>query len=88
MAEEQKQLKVNINFDTTPVLYTDNINMTTNPDGVVLDVMQRFGNSDQVRVVARIGMSRGHAKKFVESLGKLLLTTEGEEGTKNSKKSN
>lgn len=83
-----QQLKVNINFDTTPVLYTDNINMTTNPDGVVLDIMQRFGNSDQVRVVARVGMSRNHAKKFVESLGKLLLTTEGEEGTKDTKKSN
>ena len=68
---------VNINLDTTPILYTDNIHMTTNEDGVILDVMQRVGNPRQMRIVARIGMSRSHAKKFVEKLGKLLVLTEG-----------
>ncbi len=60
------------------MLYTDNINMTVNPNGVALDVTQRLGPTNQVRIVSRVGMSREHAKKFVEKLGKLLLKTEGE----------
>lgn len=73
-----KQMQVSVNLDTTPILYTDNVNMTVNPDGVVMDIMQRLGPSDQVRIVARVGMSRDHAKKIIEQLGKLLLKSEGE----------
>lgn len=73
-----KQVRVSINLDTTPILYTDNINMTSNPEGVVLDVVQRLGPTNQMRIVARIGMSRKHAKKLVESLRKLLLKSAGE----------
>jgi len=69
--------QVNINLDTTPIYYTDNVFMTTNPDGVVLDVGQRAGSTNQVKVVTRIGMSRDHAKKLVNELGKLLAMTEG-----------
>lgn len=87
--EETKQnpkgLSVNVNFDTTPIFYTDNIMMTTNPDGVVLDVIQRLATTDQARMVARIGMSREHAKKFVSELGKLILTTEGQAQTSDKK---
>lgn len=72
------QIQVSINLDTTPVLYTDNINMNINKDGVVLNVMQKLEPSPQARIVARIGMSREHAKKFVEKLGGLLLKSEGE----------
>lgn len=71
------QQQVNLNLDTTPILYTDNIFMTTNPDGVVLDIAQRVGSTNQVRIVTRIGMSREHAKKFVNELGKLLAMSEG-----------
>ena len=73
----QPAQQINLNLDTTPVFYTDNIYMTTNPDGVVLDVAQRVASTNQVRIVTRIGMSREHAKKFVEQLGKLLFMTEG-----------
>ncbi len=59
---------VNVNFDTTPILYTDNVSMTVNEDGVVLDFTQRLLTTNQVKIVARIGMSREHAKKFVEAL--------------------
>lgn len=69
--------QVNLNLDTTPILYTDNIFMTANPDGVTLDVAQRVGSTNQVRVVTRVGMSREHAKKFVNELGKLLAMSEG-----------
>ena len=78
MKQDQKQVAVNLNVETTPILYTDNIFMTTNEDGVTLDVGQKIIASDQIRVVSRIGMSRVHAKKFVAELGKLLAVTEGQ----------
>lgn len=76
-----QNISVNVNLDTTPVLYTDNIFMTTNEDGVVLDVAQKLGTTNQIRIVSRIGMSRSHAKKFVKELGKLLAMTEGSNQT-------
>lgn len=81
MAEENKipdqQMSLNVNLDTTPVLYTDNILITANPDGIVMDICQRLGTTNQVRVVSRIGMSREHAKKFVQSLETIIAKSEG-----------
>ena len=51
--------------------------MVTNEHGVVLDVTQRLGKTNQVRIVSRVGMSREHAKLFVEQLGRLLVVTQG-----------
>lgn len=65
---------VSINLDTTPVLYTDNIHISVNELGVVFDVTQTVGAD--ARIVARIGMSREHAKRFVGEFGKLLAVTE------------
>ncbi|HUD44407.1 MAG TPA: hypothetical protein VMR41_02595 [Patescibacteria group bacterium] len=78
--EPQQGLAININLDTTPVLYTDNILMNTNEDGVILNIGQMIG-TNQLRVVARVGMSRSHAKKFLKELGKLLALTEGQSQT-------
>lgn len=83
---QQEGMNVNLNPVTTPVLYTDNVLMTTNEDGVVLDVSQRVGSTNQAQVVARIGMSREQAKKFVKELGRILAMTEG--NTSSSKKEN
>lgn len=80
------QENININLDTTPVLYTDRIQMTTNEDGVVLDVTQRVMNTNQLRVVARIGMSRVHAQKLADELSKLLALTQGQSQTQGKKK--
>ena len=71
-------LAVNVNLDTTPILYTDNVFMSINEFGIVLDVVQKLGPTNQARIVARIGMSREHAKKFVQELGKLILMSEGQ----------
>lgn len=79
--DKKEELSVNINLDTTPILYTDNVILTVNPDGVVLDVTQRLANTNQIRVVARVGMSREHGKKFASELGKLLAITEGQSKT-------
>ena len=83
--QDEQQLSVNLNLDTTPILYTDNIFMTTNEDGLVMDIGQKLGTTNQLRIVSRIGMSREHAKKFVKELGKLLAVTEGQKqpGNKN-----
>lgn len=76
--KKEENLQININLDTTPIIYTDNVIITVNPDGVVLDVTQRLANTNQVRVVSRVGMSREHAKKFLAEFGKLLVITEGQ----------
>ena len=73
MATEPKPT-ININLDTTPILYTDRIFITINQFGVVFDVSQKTGN--QTRIVARIGMSREHAKKIASELSKMLAVTE------------
>ena len=80
---QQQGMNVNVNLDTTPIFYTDNVYISANPDGVVFDVMQRLGSTNQVRIVSRIGMSREHAKKFVIELSKLLEITEGQAKTNN-----
>ncbi len=75
-----QNVEVNVNLDTTPILYTDNVLMSLNEHGLTLDVCQKLGNTNQVRIVSRIGMSRDHAKKFVSELSKILAITEGKKG--------
>jgi len=81
-----QQFAINVNLDTTPILYTDNVFMATNPDGLMLDFGQRLSNTNQMRIVSRIGMSREHAKKIVVELGKLLAITDGHGQTGQEKK--
>ena len=86
MAEKKQeqvpqQMAVNLNLDTTPILYTDNIYIVTNEDGVVLNIMQSVAGTNQLRIVSRIGMSRNHAKKFVSEMGRLIALTEGQGNT-------
>lgn len=75
--QKNNEVQVTVNLDTTPVLYTDGIQMTANEDGVVLDVMQKLGNTNQQRVVARIGMSLSHAKKFANLLAQMATNPQG-----------
>ena len=78
---QQPGVQINMNLDTTPILYTDNMLLTTNEDGIVIDIGQKVVTTNQLRIVARIGMSRTHAKKFLAELGKLLAMTEGSKQT-------
>ena len=87
-SKENSQVAVNVNLDTTPILYTDNIFMSTNEYGLVLDVCQKIGNANQLRIVTRVGMSREHAKIFLREMGKLLAMTEGQMQTGKKKSSN
>ncbi len=72
------EIAVNLDPDVTPVLYTDNVLMTVNDDGVVLDIGQKVGSTNSMQIVARVGMSKIHARKLVNELGKLLLMAEGQ----------
>ena len=75
--EEQKGINFNLNIETTPVLYTDNVRLTTNQMGVVLGFGQTVDTSNQVRIVTRIGMSREHAAVLLKELSTLLAMTQG-----------
>lgn len=79
-----KKVALNINVEATPILYTDSVFMSTNEDGLILEVGQKITGTNQLRIVSRIGMSRTHAKKFVKELGKLLAMTEGKTQTNES----
>lgn len=74
---EKTSLKFNLNLENTSILYTDNVFINANQDGVTLNVGQKIFNTDQIKIVSRIGMSRNHAKKFVAEMSKLLAMTEG-----------
>lgn len=84
--KEQQAVAINVNLDTTPIFYTDNILMTTNTDGLIINICQQVFATNQLRIVSRIGMSREHAKKMLNELGRLLAMTEGQIQTgKNAK---
>ncbi len=83
--DESSNLNVSVNPNATPILYTDTVFMNVNEDGVTFDVCQRIGTSSQLQVVARVGMSRDHAQKFVQKLSEILAltTARGQTGEKN-----
>lgn len=80
-----KETSIGVNLDTTPIFYTDNIFMSTNKFGLILDICQRLASTNNLRIVSRIGMSREHAKRFLTELGNLLAMTEGQSQTNTSK---
>lgn len=86
MADTKKQVNLNINLDTTPIFYTENVFISTSNDGVTMDVAQKLVGTNQQRIVTRIGMSREHAKKLLRELGNLLAMTEGNTQTGEEKK--
>lgn len=73
---QNQEVAVNVNLDTTPILYTDTVFITVNDDGVVFDIGQKIVATPQTRIVSRVGMSREHAKKFLKELNRLLAVAE------------
>ena len=71
--KNQNEITVNMEPEVTPVLYTDKVLMTVTDDGVVLDIGQQVGSTNSIQIVSRIGMSKTHARKLVNELGKVLL---------------
>ncbi len=62
------------------VMYTDMVNVTINNHGVVMNFLQNPGNTGnsggQPSIVARVGMSRDHAKSVLNVLQQTLAHTE------------
>jgi DNA-binding XRE family transcriptional regulator len=59
------------------IMYTDTVNVTINKHGVVMNFMQNPAIPDaQPAVIARMGMSREHAKSVLEVLQQTLAQTE------------
>lgn len=54
------------------VVYTDMVHVMVNNYGVVMNFMQGAGPNNQPLAVARVGMSREHAKSVLEVLQKTL----------------
>jgi len=71
----QPEVQVSLN-NNIPILYTDSVYATSNEFGLVLDFAQRMGPTNQQNIVARIGMSKEHAKALLNMLIKQLDQTE------------
>lgn len=59
-----------------PVLFTDIADVIVNNYGVVMNFMQNAGPKGKPQVVARVGMSREHAKSLLKILQITLAQTE------------
>ena len=58
------------------VIYTDMVHVMINDFGVVMNFLQGAGQGNQPLAVARIGMSKEHAKSVLEILDKSLKQSE------------
>lgn len=58
------------------IAYTDMVHVMVNNYGVVMDFMQGAGPNNQPLAVARVGMSKEHAKSVLEVLQKTLQQAE------------
>jgi len=67
----ERPLTVAFPFDPR-VVYTDHLHVSVNDYGVVMNFMQGAGQSNQSIPVARIGMSKKHARKVLEVLKQSL----------------
>lgn len=81
----QKEPQINVP-NNLPILYSDSVWVTASPFGLVFDYGQRVGPTNQVNVVARVGLSKEHAEALLQVLvGKIkdmqLLTKKTEKQT-------
>jgi hypothetical protein len=74
LKDQPHGVNINLAADRTPILYTDSVLITSNNYGIVLNVAQSIDDKNQ-QVVARIGMSKDHAKALFEVLGRHLAMT-------------
>jgi hypothetical protein len=62
--------------NNSPILFTDVVDIMVNNYGVVMNFMQSSGPNAKPSTVARIGMSREHAKSVLQILQVTLSQTE------------
>jgi transcriptional regulator with XRE-family HTH domain len=66
----------NQSSNSTPILFTDVVDIMVNNYGVVMNFMQSSGPNSKPATVSRIGMSREHAKSVLQILQVTLNQTE------------
>jgi transcriptional regulator with XRE-family HTH domain len=62
--------------DAKPILFTDVVDIMVNNYGVVMNFMQSSGPNSKPNTVARVGMSREHAKSVLQILQVTISQTE------------
>ena len=73
----------------SPVLFTDVVDILVNNYGVIMNFMQNSGPGTAPTSVARVGMSREHAKSILQILQNTLQRTEQSQAhSKNSQPDN
>ena len=86
--DDPKEQKVGVNFNVdplrTPVFYADSVYIKSNNYGMVLDIAQQIGDTQQFNIVARVGFSKEHVRSLIENL-EALFRTEGMRSTKTDK---
>lgn len=76
MTSEEIQISANLSQLDNRILFTDIVDITVNNYGVVMNFMQSAGPANTPSAVARVGMSREHAKSVLEILQVTLAQTE------------
>lgn len=72
VGEAKETRTVSISQEDAKIVYTDMIQVMVNNYGVILNFMQGAGVNDQPLAVARVGMSKEHARSVLEVLKKTL----------------
>lgn len=77
LANEQNYLQQSVSVTTdSQILFTDVVDITVNNYGVVMNFMQGASPNTKPNTVARVGMSREHAKSVLQILQITLEQTE------------
>jgi transcriptional regulator with XRE-family HTH domain len=66
----------NSNSSSEKILFTDTVDVVVNNYGVVMNFMQGMGPNAKPATIARVGMSREHAKSVLQILQITLAQTE------------
>lgn len=72
----KESAQVDSNKSHTPIVFTDVVDVVVNNYGVVMNFMQNSGQKSSQAYVARVGMSREHAKSVLQILQMTLSQTE------------
>jgi transcriptional regulator with XRE-family HTH domain len=76
MTNEELSLEKTAGDTNSPILFTDVVDIVVNNYGVVMKFLQGTGPANQPNVVAKVGMSREHAKSVLHILQVTLNQTE------------
>ncbi len=71
----------NMVINDNKVLYTDMVQVSANNYGVILNFLQGIGSDGKPSAVARIGMSREHARSVIEVLQRTVDLAENPKDT-------